>query len=122
MNTNAAAVEASVTVETIRTWCRNGVITATKTAGRWVIDAASLARRIAIAAMRARKETPMAQEPRATSRQVDHAMDLLSKLSASDFGLEYYDGPTTRPEIAALSKDDASNLIENLKNLPDGPC
>lgn len=48
MNTTAAAAQAKVTVATIRTWCRTGVIAATKTAGRWVIEAASLARRIAI--------------------------------------------------------------------------
>lgn len=52
MNTTAAAAEAHVTVTTIRAWCRNGVVTATKAAGRWVINAASLAHRIAIAAMR----------------------------------------------------------------------
>lgn len=48
MNTAAAAAQAHVTVATIRTWCRRGVVTATKTAGRWVIDTASLARRITI--------------------------------------------------------------------------
>ncbi|MFE7485518.1 hypothetical protein [Streptomyces sp. NPDC057552] len=59
MNTTAAALHANVTAATIRTWCRSRIITATKTAGRWVIDAASLAHRIAIGAMKrpARKET-----------------------------------------------------------------
>lgn len=52
MNTTAAALEAHVTADTIRTWARRGVIAATKTAGRWIIDAASLARRITIGAMR----------------------------------------------------------------------
>lgn len=52
MNTTTAATEAHVTVATIRTWCRNGVIAATKTAGRWIIDAASLAARIAIGHMK----------------------------------------------------------------------
>mgnify|MGYP001109185541 CR=1 FL=1 len=52
MNTTAAATQANVTVATIRTWCRNGVITATKQAGRWNIDEASLAHRIAIGAMK----------------------------------------------------------------------
>ncbi|MEU9761731.1 hypothetical protein AB0D98_18695 [Streptomyces sp. NPDC047987] len=52
MNTTAAAAQANVTVDTIRTWCRRGVITATKTAGRWVIDAASLAHRIVIGKMK----------------------------------------------------------------------
>lgn len=48
MNTTAAAAHAGVTVATIRAWCRRSVIAATKRAGRWVIEAASLARRIAL--------------------------------------------------------------------------
>ncbi|WP_330479946.1 helix-turn-helix domain-containing protein (plasmid) [Streptomyces platensis] len=52
MNTTTAATEANVTVATIRTWCRNGVIAATKQAGRWIIDTASLARRITIGALK----------------------------------------------------------------------
>jgi hypothetical protein len=52
MNTTTAAAQANVTVATIRTWCRRGVIAAIKTTGRWVIDAASLARRIQIGARR----------------------------------------------------------------------
>lgn len=47
MDTATAAQTAGVTVDTIRTWCRRNVIGAVKTAGRWVIDAASLAYRIA---------------------------------------------------------------------------
>ncbi|MEU8040849.1 helix-turn-helix domain-containing protein [Streptosporangium sp. NPDC049078] len=50
MDTTAAATQASVTVATIRTWCRKGVIAALKVSGRWVIEAASLARRIALGA------------------------------------------------------------------------
>jgi hypothetical protein len=56
MNTTATATEAAaqahVTVATVRAWCRNGVVAATKRAGRWVIDTASLAHRLAIAAMK----------------------------------------------------------------------
>lgn len=52
MNTTTAAAEAQVTVTTIRTWCRRGVIAATKQAGRWIIDTASLAARIAIGKMK----------------------------------------------------------------------
>lgn len=52
MNTTTAATEAHVTVATIRTWARRGIIAATKVAGRWIIDTASLARRIAIGAMK----------------------------------------------------------------------
>lgn len=59
MNTTAAAAEAQVTVATIRTWCRNGVVAAVKRSGRWAIDAASLAHRIAIATMCARKAPSM---------------------------------------------------------------
>ncbi|MFF8589999.1 hypothetical protein ACF061_00925 [Streptomyces sp. NPDC015220] len=54
MNTTTAATQAHVTVATIRTWCRRGVITATKTAGQWVIDTASLNHRIAIGQRKAR--------------------------------------------------------------------
>ncbi|WP_030506388.1 helix-turn-helix domain-containing protein [Microbispora rosea] len=43
-----AAQQAGVSIATIRTWCRRGAVAATKTAGRWVIEAASLARRIAL--------------------------------------------------------------------------
>ncbi|MFJ2110576.1 helix-turn-helix domain-containing protein [Streptomyces sp. NPDC087850] len=50
--TTAAAIQAGVTVETIRTWCRRNVIGAAKVAGRWVIDTSSLAARIAIGAMK----------------------------------------------------------------------
>ncbi|WP_458089462.1 hypothetical protein [Streptomyces malaysiensis] len=56
MNTTAGAIEASVTVDTIRTWCRIGAVAALKQAGRWVIDAASLAHRIAIGARRAARK------------------------------------------------------------------
>ncbi|QKW31474.1 helix-turn-helix domain-containing protein (plasmid) [Streptomyces seoulensis] len=52
MNTTDAATQANVTVATIRTWCRHGVVTATKRAGRWIIDTASLAARIAIGKMK----------------------------------------------------------------------
>lgn len=52
MNTTTAATQANVTIDTIRTWCRKGVIAATKTAGRWIIDTASLTRRIAIGALK----------------------------------------------------------------------
>ncbi|WP_433363907.1 helix-turn-helix domain-containing protein [Streptosporangium sp. CA-115845] len=50
MDTTAAATQAGVTVATIRTWCRKGVIAAIKLGGRWVIEAASLSRRIVLGA------------------------------------------------------------------------
>ena len=59
MNTTAAAIQANVTIDTIRTWCRIGAVAAVKAAGRWVIDAASLAHRIAIGQRKARMAQPM---------------------------------------------------------------
>ncbi|NNJ04134.1 helix-turn-helix domain-containing protein [Streptomyces sp. PKU-MA01144] len=56
MNTTTAATQAHVTVATIRTWCRRGVIAAAKVAGKWVIDTASLAHRIAIGTMKTPKK------------------------------------------------------------------
>lgn len=50
--TATAATQAGVTAATIRTWCRRNVIAAIKQAGRWIIDTASLAHRIAIGARR----------------------------------------------------------------------
>jgi hypothetical protein len=52
MNTTAAAAQANVTAATIRGWCRIGAVAAVKQAGRWIIDAASLAARIAIGKMK----------------------------------------------------------------------
>lgn len=47
-----AATKAGVSLSTIRTWCRIGAVAAVKVARKWLIDAASLARRIAIGAQR----------------------------------------------------------------------
>lgn len=46
MDTTTAAAKAARSTSTIRRWCRTGVVTAVKTAGRWVIDAASLLRHL----------------------------------------------------------------------------
>jgi hypothetical protein len=48
MNTTLAAAKARRTVATIRTWCRRGVVAATKTGGKWVIDQTSLEYRISL--------------------------------------------------------------------------
>ncbi|MEU0979073.1 hypothetical protein ABZ488_07620 [Streptomyces griseus] len=66
MNTTAAALQANVTTNTIRTWARRGIIAATKTAGRWIIDTASLARRIAIGNRRIRKQATVTLNLNAT--------------------------------------------------------
>lgn len=59
ITTTAAATQAGVTTATIRTWCRIGAVTATKTAGRWVIESASLTHRITIGTWR----KSMTQQP-----------------------------------------------------------
>lgn len=58
MNTTLAATQAGVTVPTIRMWARNGIISAVKTAGRWIIDETSLRYRIALAALKTRTAAP----------------------------------------------------------------
>ncbi|OKH91518.1 hypothetical protein [Streptomyces uncialis] len=62
VNTATAAAEARVTAATVRTWCRRGAVAATKAAGRWAIDTASLARRIAIGARRHTRKAPSMTE------------------------------------------------------------
>lgn len=52
MDTTTAAKQANVTVRTVQAWCRKGAIAAAKNpAGRWIIDAASLAYRIGLPAL-----------------------------------------------------------------------
>ncbi|MGW4695140.1 hypothetical protein ACWEO1_22490 [Kitasatospora cineracea] len=51
ITTTVAAGQAGVSIATIRTWCRTGAIAAVKTAGRWIIDTASLAYRIKLPAL-----------------------------------------------------------------------
>ncbi|MCG6493455.1 hypothetical protein [Kitasatospora sp. A2-31] len=59
-----AATQAGVTVATIRTWCRTGAVAAVKKAGRWAIDAASLAYRIKLPTL-LRKRRPVVFTPEA---------------------------------------------------------
>ncbi|MFH8813058.1 helix-turn-helix domain-containing protein [Streptomyces hygroscopicus] len=79
MNTATAATQAGVTIPTIRTWCRRGVIAAIKTAGRWIVDAASLAHRIAIGAMRTtRKEATVTTDHNALATEARELADRLT--------------------------------------------
>nr|WSX25547.1 hypothetical protein OG690_38335 [Streptomyces tubercidicus] len=64
----------------------------------------------------------MTQHTPATSAQVNYVMKLIAELDDSDFGLEFYQGPTDREAVAAYSKLEASTLIQTLKDLFDGPC
>lgn len=60
ITTAAAAEQAGVSTSTIRTWCRTGAVAAVKTAGRWIIDTASLAYRIKLPAALLRRVRPVA--------------------------------------------------------------
>lgn len=96
MDTAAAATQAHVTAATIRTWCRRNVIAATKVAGRWIIDTTSLAARIAIGAMRARKQAPM-------------DLDLTVTYTADLPG----EGPVTiTPVVKRRTTPDGANMIK----------
>lgn len=82
--TATAAQAAGVTTATIRTWCRHGVVTATREAGRWIIDTASLHTRIAIGAelnrsRLARKAAPLADLTpyKDKARAADKVLDLI---------------------------------------------
>lgn len=55
MDTSTAAHQAKVTVATVQHWCRMGAVQATKVAGRWIIEATSLARRIALGAKKSKE-------------------------------------------------------------------
>ncbi|MFF0409118.1 hypothetical protein ACFYUY_01615 [Kitasatospora sp. NPDC004745] len=59
VTTTNAAAQAGVTADTIRTWCRTGAVAAIKKAGRWVIDAASLAYRIKLPALLRKTPRPV---------------------------------------------------------------
>ncbi|MFD6149440.1 helix-turn-helix domain-containing protein [Streptomyces sp. NPDC060243] len=58
ITTAEAATQAHVTINTVRAWARRGIIAATKQAGRWIIDSASLAHRITIGKMKRRTRKP----------------------------------------------------------------
>lgn len=118
MNTTAAATEAQVTAATIRTWCRRGVVAATKTAGKWVIDTTSLAHRIAIGARRlARKAkqavlTPEALTAIGGNRWQRNGMDRIyfnnwaqfAGLELSYFGTGNISGATWKGELISNSQ------------------
>lgn len=77
MNTTTAAQIAKVTVATIRNWCRIGAVAATKTAGKWDIDAASLGRRNRIA-----KDIAAARKARRDARII-LSVDTLTAIGGS---------------------------------------
>ncbi|MFG3046292.1 hypothetical protein ACGFZR_15350 [Streptomyces sp. NPDC048241] len=106
MNTTAAALEAKVTVATIRTWCRRGVVAAIKQAGRWVIDTASLTTRITVGMRRKR----MQQIPGTMSSKGEHYVAVWPAGVANrlDISPEYVAEAMTRTGLATT--DEAGTL------------
>ncbi|MFF9309869.1 hypothetical protein ACF1BS_03070 [Streptomyces sp. NPDC014748] len=98
MNTTAAALEAHVAPATVRSWCRRGVVAATKQAGRWIIDQASLTHRITIGAMRTRKGTTMTEPAVQYPWDDDHD-------NADEFLTLVKAGITPEQIVAALGRD-----------------
>ncbi|MEV6854761.1 hypothetical protein AB0M89_13240 [Streptomyces microflavus] len=116
MDATTAATKSKVTVATIRTWCRTGVIAAVKTAGRWDIDPQSLRahrRRLtaikdarqartasrAHASIAARLALPtLTGTPKQIARATDiraHAITAALTLVTHDFESELPGGPLT---------------------------
>ncbi|MFE1925783.1 hypothetical protein ACFW91_24830 [Streptomyces asoensis] len=135
--TAAAAIQANVTVATIRTWCRVGAVAAVKTAGRWIINTASLAHRIAIGTRRKLvTETPapntMAQRgqdyvaawPGAIAAKshlsAEHVAEALIRagLATSDERADLratFRTQAPAPQIAALTPETARMVITELR-------
>lgn len=94
MDTTTAAKQAGVTVATVRTWCRRNVIGAVKVAGRWVVDAASLAYRISL-----------------TETAIDRTRDYLDELNMQIFGLvERYSLDGLTDLLTAVRKRDTQTV------------
>jgi hypothetical protein len=106
MNT-AAALQARVTAVTIRTWCRTGVVAAVKLAGRWKVNAASLARRIAIGARKTpvtlQKAAAMSEYPYAQAEflRVDFCVRVHRFDNARDMPSEVFRRAFTSAELAS---------------------
>lgn len=111
--TAQAAAAFGVTTATVRTWCRIGAVRATKTAGRWIIDTASLLARKTIAhqiteardarARKAAATTTVFRYPHTRARRMARRQD--SKWSFRCNGQETNQLFTSRAdaEIAAAS-------------------
>lgn len=104
MDTTTAAATAGVTTDTIRTWCRYGAITATKRAGRWVINAASLTHRITIGKLK----KAMTPKPDQTQLFLDELSMTLGDLT---------DATSTAP-IKALLKDVQTRDTHGIAGVP----
>lgn len=95
MDTTTAAKQAGVTIATVRTWCRRNIIGAVKVAGRWVIDAASLAYRTSLT-----RKAP-----------ADRTRDYIDELNMQIFGLvERYSLNGLTDLLTAVRKRDTQTV------------
>lgn len=111
MDATTAARKTKVTVATIRDWCRTGVITATKTAGRWDIDSQSLrAHRRRIRAIRTARQNRAAARVHAgiaaqltlptltgTPKQIAWAIDIRNRAITAALTLVTHDDESGQP-------------------------
>lgn len=109
MNTSTAATQAGVTTATIRTWCRIGAVKAAKVAGRWIIDTASLAYRVALSA----KPEPVNADTMTAiggSRWTRNGLDRVYLNGWTQFiGLETTNYKSGRISSATLNGEEISN-------------
>jgi hypothetical protein len=89
VTTATAASLASVSVRTIRTWCRTGLIVARKLHGRWTVTLASLLHRLNAARPRAldrlrKGENAPAMTGRAARVRVGHYMSMARRHAVLD--------------------------------------
>ncbi|MEU6054299.1 hypothetical protein ABZ829_28240 [Streptomyces xanthochromogenes] len=126
MNTTAAALKAHVSVDTIRAWCRIGAVSAVKAAGRWLIDTTSLARRIAIGAMRARKQRPVNQPAEPVEVRIDEWTTIRASQETSPafgtttwYAVEYINGYRTGciPSDGATAEEAIEKMRYKIKQM-----
>jgi hypothetical protein len=87
--TTEAARLAGVTPRTIRTWCARGAVTASKVDGAWVIDTASLHRRIAIGRRTLKTQLAAFRDARAAFEKALELIEQAAIIPASRPGLYF---------------------------------
>lgn len=105
LTTTEAAKHAGVTVATIRTWARYGAITATKTAGAWLIDLDSLRHRIALGRTTVTKQLAVFTDTKTASDKAQELLELHALV------------PTSRPYryIAISSQGTDGYLVDTVQ-------
>lgn len=86
--------------------------TATKREETWAQDVTRTAESRRDAAIERAERDAAKTAPRATPKQVDYILRLIADGAHEEGG--YFSGPTTRREIAAMTRRDASTYIDSL--------